>query len=211
MKQDRASSRWMSRAVAIAAAALALAACDSAPKSGPSPTAQPAIAQAQPAPDETAPAAPLPSLEDELRAKRERESRRARSSGLPSLQEELAAKRAREGRAEPEPTPPAAQPAPAAEPPPAPPAEPPPSAGSFRPAWWVEGVVERDGVATACGEGDARTLVEARRIALDRARAALREALGPGREIPEAPVQSTAARLPDGSYRAFVLFEVRRR
>lgn len=207
----------LGQAGAAAVVLLAVSACQPASQPATKPLSTPA--QAAPAGEEDR---PLPTLEAEMAAKRERDLQKARASGLPTLEEEIRARQARESKtpiatpatpatpaapAPAEATPPAE--VPAAAPPSEPPA-PPVSADTFRPPWWVEVPVERDGRVSGCGLGEAATLVEARRAAIDQARAALRAFLGPSGEIPEAPQNTTAVHLPDGRYRAFVLIEARR-
>ncbi|MCC6677866.1 MAG: hypothetical protein IT436_12030 [Phycisphaerales bacterium] len=161
---------------------------------------------------EGGPARPLPTLEEELEAKRERDRLKARASGLPTLEEELKAKQAREGKAGPAAAVPAAAPT---VPPAAAPAaevvkEAPVTADEFRPGWWVDGAVEKDGVVRVAAKGEGVTLVEARRAAVEAARATVREAVGPAGRVGDAPVHSAAVRLGDGRYRAFVMMEGKR-
>lgn len=174
-----------------------------------SPGPGPARASAEPQFVSAEPPRSLPTLEEERAAKRERELSRARTSGLPTLEEELRAKQAREGS--PPAATPAAEPRPEPDPPPpAPQAEPgPASAEEFLPPWWVEGVDEGDGVVSAAGKGEAGSLVEARRFAVDEARAKIRGTVGASGSVDEAPVNSAAVRLADGRYRAFVLMRGR--
>ncbi|MCC6970740.1 MAG: hypothetical protein IT434_11015 [Phycisphaerales bacterium] len=82
--------------------------------------------------------------------------------------------------------------------------------GVERPAWWFEAPKVGDATIEACAMGDGPTLREARNAALAKGAAALSAAAGKSVSAGETQRVATA-RLPDGSYRAFVLMSVSRR
>lgn len=84
------------------------------------------------------------------------------------------------------------------------PGTPAPSDGVERPAWWFDAPRVGDAKIEVCAMADGPTLREARNAALAKGAAALSAAAGKGVSAGETQRVATA-RLPDGSYRAFVL------
>jgi hypothetical protein len=79
----------------------------------------------------------------------------------------------------------------------------------FLPAWWHDAPDRTKTSVSICAQSDANELVEARGLAIDRARQRLRALLG-GAKLPDAPAsKADSVRLPDGRYRAFVRLTAR--
>lgn len=90
------------------------------------------------------------------------------------------------------------------------PGTPAPSEGVERPAWWFDAPRVVDTKIEACAMADGPTLRDARNAALAKGAAALSAATVKGVSAGETQRVATA-RLPDGSYRAFVLMSASRR
>lgn len=223
--------RWLGMGVGLAGL---MSGCEASGPAGPhkdgagAPAATSEVATPPAASPESAPgeeAGPLdrklPTLAEEQKAKVVRESQRAKKSGLPTLEDERRAQQAREPAKAPVKAAPGDQPAAkAAVPLPATPTETatptePSSAAknadTYLPAWWLETPKDADGLVTVAARADGASLREARRGAIDAARAKVAEVLGKDAQVPEVPANSTAVRLSSGQYRVFVLVSVKRK
>lgn len=92
------------------------------------------------------------------------------------------------------------------------PAAPPtPVSAKQEPDWWFEGIKEETGHRGACARADRAELRDAVREAVESARASLMDAGMPAATVATAEAERTSStRLPDGTYRAFVLVRARK-